>query len=565
MPTYSPTKVAGRLGAWGLLAIFAAMLCLCLISAKGAVAANLTDISGHWAAAQILKAVDAGYVKGYPDGSFKPNAGVTRAEFVAMLDSAFQVPAKNYGHAPGDVNGRDWFAQDVQSALAAGFVNGYPDGSFRPQQEVSRQEAACMLAGLLKLDAGGEPTFSDRRAIATWAETSVSGLVAAGIMSGYPDGTFEPQKVITRAEAVVMINQALALQSLTTVSGQLQVTGDVVNVRSNPGDGSIIGQVHSGDMLQAKAKNGSGWYQIEYQGGAAWICGQYVQAYQPPAAPATNSEPAGSQASNSSPDSSMADNPVSPGSTQTPGLNPSQTANSSPSNSTEPAGTAGSATTEPSRDSQAELSVQVSQDVDGTTVDIQGAPDSTCTCTEEKSPQILNVTVTGISLVRTPSEIDIESGGLDKIITSVSNTVYGDGTATVSISFKAPVPLVYHTSPGGPGELLITVLPQIYQIEAGVVSNFVAVNLWGTAPLSYLTSQLTDPAPGLACDFGGFVLNPALQSWQKQLNALGITGIQVSQYNSIYQAYVVRLTVSGAGNIEVSSDTGNDGRRSCCA
>ena len=53
----------------------------------------MNDIGGHWAAAEIQQAVSTGYVQGYPDGTFRPDAGVTRAEFVTMLDGAFQVPA----------------------------------------------------------------------------------------------------------------------------------------------------------------------------------------------------------------------------------------------------------------------------------------------------------------------------------------------------------------------------------------------------------------------------------------------------------------------------------------
>ncbi len=119
----------------------------------------MNDIGGHWAAAEIQQAISTGYVQGYPDGTFRPDAGVTRAEFVTMLDGAFQVPAEQDENTLVDVSTQDWFAQDVASALAAGFVSGYPDGTFRPQEEVSRQEAACMLAKLLKLDGGGKPEF----------------------------------------------------------------------------------------------------------------------------------------------------------------------------------------------------------------------------------------------------------------------------------------------------------------------------------------------------------------------------------------------------------------------
>jgi hypothetical protein len=197
--------------------------------------------------------------------------------------------------------------------------------------------------------------------------------------------------------------------------------------------------------------------------------------------------------------------------------------------------------------------VQVSQDSTGTTVDIQGAPDSTCQYVAETDPQRLDVTVTGITVVRTPLEIDVGEGGLDKIITSVSETVYE--TATVEISFDAPVPLVYNEAPGDPGELLVTLPPQIYEVQAAPVSDFVAINLWATAPLNYQTSQVSDPTPGLAFDFGGFTLNSSLQTWQQKLAALGLTGVQISPYNSLYQAYVVRLTVEGTMDLDASSDT----------
>jgi len=201
--------------------------------------------------------------------------------------------------------------------------------------------------------------------------------------------------------------------------------------------------------------------------------------------------------------------------------------------------------------------VQVRQDDTGTVVDIQGAPGSACQYTEKTDPQCLDVTVSGITVVRTPLEIDVGEGGLDKIITSVSDTVYE--TATVEIFLDAPVPLRYNAAPGAPGELLVTVPPQIYKIEAAPVADFVAVNIWGTAPLSYQTSQVSDPSPGLAFDFGGFILNPSLQAWQQQLDSLGINAVLISQYNSLSQAYVVRLTVAGTLDIDAASDSSDGG------
>ncbi len=336
------------------MAVLAVLLTFILLGCGTVLAADINDIGGHWAAAEIERAISSGYVKGYPDGTFRPDAGVTRAEFVAMLDSAFQVPAGQNENTPVDVSDQDWFAQDVKSALADGFVSGYPDGTFQPQDEVSRQEASCMLAKLLKPDGAGDLSFSDTDDIAGWAKTSVSGLVAAGIMTGYPDGSFRLQEVITRAEAVVMINKALASQSPTPVTDQLQVTGDSVNVRSGPSTSAqIIGQANSGDILQAEAENDDDWYQIDYQGGSGWVAGWYVQVYHP------------SQATNSP-----------------------QTSNSTVSEST------GNAPAETDGASLASLDMQVGQNDAGSAVSVQGTQTGTqytgTTCPKAADDQAAN-------------------------------------------------------------------------------------------------------------------------------------------------------------------------------
>jgi uncharacterized protein YraI len=513
-----------------ILAAISVLFWLSLFICGTVYASGVNDIQGNWAAAEIDKALSTGYVKGYPDGSFRPNGGVTRAEFVAMVDSAFQVAAGHGNMSFKDVGSKDWFANDVQSALASGFVNGYPDGTFRPQQAVDRQEAACMMAKLLNLNGAGNLTFSDASQIDTWAKPSIAILFAKGVMSGYPGNTFYPKKVITRAEAVVLINKALALQPSTPANTQLQVTEDMVNVRSGPGTNNpIVGHVYKGDIIQAKAKSSDNWYQIDYQGGTGWITGQYVQVVQ--------TTPLSSQSPPTSPSSSA---PVNPGTGQG-GVN------------------------------QEMLNVQVEQDSNGTRVDITGAQ-GTYQYTEQANPQCLLVTVPGITAVQNPAEIDVGAGGLDKIITSfplaepgiaTSGTTAGaapvtssgtasvaaPGTAQVAISFMAlPAPLTYHVTQGGPGELLITLPPQIYQVQATSISDFVAVSLSGTAPLSFVS---TGSSSQLAFDITGFILNSSLQAWQQQINALGVTSVQISQY----QPNVVRLVAQVNSDVFFTSGT----------
>ena len=492
-----------------------------------AFAGGLTDISGHWAAPEIDKAVAAGYVNGYPDGSFKPNAAVTRAELTAMIVKAFQLAGGQSGDSFKDVSNKDWFAQAVDAATTNGVASGYPDGTFRPQKAVDRQEAACMLSKLLNLKAAGELNFSDTGQISSWAVSSVSMLTDQGIISGYPDDTFRAEQSITRAEAVVVINKALAFE-YTPVSDLLQPASGSVNVRSGPSlNAPKIGQVHQGDLLQANELSKDNWYQIAFQGGTGWIAGWYVQLYQP-----------------TSPSNQTPNQPPSSGQTPSPGQTPVPGQTSSTGQG---------------------LNVQVNQESTGTVVDITGAQ-GVYQYTEQTNPECLLVTAPGVTSVQSPSEIDVGEGGLNKIITTfpagasgtsqtVATTGSGQstGTAQVEIYFVAlSSPIVYQVTPGAAGELLITLAPQIYQIQAVPISDFVAVSVLSTATVNFQPSQ---SGGQITFALSGCSLNSSLNSWQQQLNTMGVNSIQLGRN----QSGAVNLTVNTAPNVSYTSGTCADG------
>jgi N-acetylmuramoyl-L-alanine amidase len=412
------------------------------VSPSTAQAAGFSDLKGSWAAPEIARAADAGYIKGYPDGRFKPAAGVTRAEFLAMVDNAFQFAAAQSPSAFRDVRPGAWFGSSVQAAVYSGLVSGYPDHTFRPQQAVTRQEAACILAPLLNLQEDGTLRFIDARQIAGWAKPSVSQLAVGGIITGYPDGTFRPEKIISRAEAVAIINKALTSRTVAQTPAPSQ------------GDQGIPG-------------------------------------------------------------------------VQTP---------------------------EPGRGDTGELAVDVSHDQYGEKVDITVVQGAVYNVAELQDPQRLVVTVPDVTVVRTPLEIDVGEGGLDKVTTSFSGT--GPGTAEVEISFATPVPLTYYTTPGQPGELSITVPPQIYKIETAPVSDFLAVNLWATDPLNYQASMQGNPQQ-LVLDFPGTGLSPGLQKWQQQVNAAGVDGLQFSEP----QLLTAQLAVQATQEITCSSDSSDQGQQ----
>ena len=177
----------------------------------GDTAAAFSDIESHWAGASLRNWLEAGLAGGYPDGTFRPNNPVTRAEFVTFLNQAFALSGP-----PGSVRFTDvpvtaWFYNAVSAATEAGIVTGYPDGTFKPQNPITRQEAAVVLARLLDLGEGDSPSFTDSDQIASWAANAVTFVAVAGIVGGYPDGSFRPDSPITRAETVIVLDRGLAM------------------------------------------------------------------------------------------------------------------------------------------------------------------------------------------------------------------------------------------------------------------------------------------------------------------------------------------------------------------
>jgi N-acetylmuramoyl-L-alanine amidase len=262
--------------------LMVAVFVLVLPGTKVAWGQQFSDIKGHWAATEILRGAAEGYLKGYPDGSFRPDEPVTRAEFVTLVNKAFGLEQKDKQTVPfKDVRLGDWFYEQVGAALDAGYVSGYPDGTFRPDEKISRQEAATLLAKLLNLQEDGSLPFADRDQIAAWARSGVAALTAREILKGYPDGCFHPLRLVTRAEAAVSVNKARGYRRVTPVSLQLTVVSEVVNIRSGPGlSYPVIGQVRRGDVLAASARSADNWYQVKFGAGNGWIAGWLVRIQQ---------------------------------------------------------------------------------------------------------------------------------------------------------------------------------------------------------------------------------------------------------------------------------------------
>ncbi|MFC5471574.1 S-layer homology domain-containing protein [Cohnella suwonensis] len=186
------------------------MLVSSLSAASAAAAVKTSDIEGSWAEVALREWVAKGWLSGYSDGSVKPNGQVTRGEFVTLVNRAFGLTEQGAASF-ADLKRTDWVYPQAAIAVKAGYVNGYADGTFRAGKPVSREEAAVMLAKLAKLDTtqGNASEYTDSVAIAPWSRGAVGAMSVNRIMNGFPDGTFKPRALITRAQAVVAIGNAL--------------------------------------------------------------------------------------------------------------------------------------------------------------------------------------------------------------------------------------------------------------------------------------------------------------------------------------------------------------------
>lgn len=213
---------------------FGFLLCQPVLAVNG-----IKDINGHWAQIYIEKWINDGLINGYRDDHFKPDDKITRAELVTLVNKAFKIQNSNFTYNLSDVKPSDWFYNEVMSGKAAGYISGYPDGTFRPNKAITRQEAAVLIATLLGLeyeDEGAIKSFNDYQSIDNWAKPSVNGVAAHSIVSGFPDKTFGPQKNITRAETVVILDKALAYAQDRLSSG---IKG-TVKMNDQPVQGAIV-------------------------------------------------------------------------------------------------------------------------------------------------------------------------------------------------------------------------------------------------------------------------------------------------------------------------------------
>ena len=154
-----------------------------------------------------------GYINGYPDGSVKPDGEITREEMTSILyrivNHDYEKPFVATGEAFPDVSTERWSAHDIEYMSDKDIVYGYPNGEFKPGNNLTRAEFAAIIKRFAKLEkTDKENPFPDLDK-SHWAYEDILSLNASGLMQGYEDGTYRPENQITRAEVMTVINKIL--------------------------------------------------------------------------------------------------------------------------------------------------------------------------------------------------------------------------------------------------------------------------------------------------------------------------------------------------------------------
>ncbi len=191
--------------------LIVAILSLCLITPAGAMDFSTMvsrDTDRHWAENDLDTLSSLGIMNGY-EGKMNPDSIITRGEFTALITRAFELTSKGNGKEFSDIDKNHIFYENICGATLSGIIDGFPDGTFRPENMITREEIVLILSRLTDTDSTLSPiSFSDIDSDYPYIK-ALSKICSDSIIKGYPDGTFRPHEKTTRAEAASMTVKAM--------------------------------------------------------------------------------------------------------------------------------------------------------------------------------------------------------------------------------------------------------------------------------------------------------------------------------------------------------------------
>ena len=199
------------------------MMAFTMTATSGVYAAEFKDVKdSSWAAASIKRMSEKGYTGGFPDGTFRPGANISRAEFAAIINKINGFTEQEQTEF-SDLSSSHWAYGEIKAAVKAGYAGGFPDGTFKPNLPVTREQAAAILNNIYKFENSAQSvTIKDLSKVSPWAADSVLRVVASGVMGGYEDGTFSPKKPVTRAECIVILDRIVQNQEKSEAEAEVK-------------------------------------------------------------------------------------------------------------------------------------------------------------------------------------------------------------------------------------------------------------------------------------------------------------------------------------------------------
>ncbi|MMZ60782.1 Endo-1,4-beta-xylanase A precursor [compost metagenome] len=185
---------------------------------------TFADVANHWSKTEVNDMGSRMIVSGVSNNTFEPDRSITRAEFAAVVVRALGLKPGEGSNSFSDVSDSDWYADVVKTASSYSLIGGYEDGTFRPQERITRQEAMALIARAMKVTgldsqvpAGAVQqlsSYTDAAQVASWAKEAAAASIHTGLVTGRGSNTIAPQQSITRAETAAILRRLLQQSGL---------------------------------------------------------------------------------------------------------------------------------------------------------------------------------------------------------------------------------------------------------------------------------------------------------------------------------------------------------------
>jgi hypothetical protein len=227
-----------------------------VITAPASAQTAFPDVpSSYWASGFIQALVNRGVIAGFPDGSFRPEEPVTRAQFAAIVSKAFNRQPVRQPVQFTDIPAGFWATNAIQAAYTTGFLAGYPGNAFRPNENIPRAQVLVSLANGLNYAATGTAdsvlvAYNDAASIPDYARPSIAAATQRQIVVNYPDvRTLNPNQAATRAEVAAFVYQALVSAGQVSVINSPYIVGAVPQGVRIPAGASIPVRYERADRI----------------------------------------------------------------------------------------------------------------------------------------------------------------------------------------------------------------------------------------------------------------------------------------------------------------------------